>query len=316
VSEGERGFDLHPRQQAANSRQRRTPRSPPVFGSRPRRYAAATVSAVSGRLGKASWGHRKDARGISIIGLSMAALPRCAKEDVEAGSAALRVDWPVYPRRAEHNTVAEGGNRRWAETARQNAFQSHWPWPTRRPPGRGGGPLRRTWPDAKHAGALGRRRGQTGRIQCRSRSGCLLASASPACPGRCAASHRSGCSRAPAKQAANGPEPPLARSAAIPIIIAVRMISATAIVAQRALTRTSLPGAGLMSRRNSGVLQLHPATARAASIPAATAKRDWPKKTEDWQVETAAAARSLLSGDNTFIEQAMWLCRREAEVAL
>ena len=28
----------------------------------------------------------------------------------------LRVDWPVYPRRAEHNTVAEGGNRRWAET--------------------------------------------------------------------------------------------------------------------------------------------------------------------------------------------------------
>jgi hypothetical protein len=28
---------------------------------------------------------------------------------VEAGSAALRVDRPVYPRRAEHNTVAEGG---------------------------------------------------------------------------------------------------------------------------------------------------------------------------------------------------------------
>ena len=28
---------------------------------------------------------------------------------MEAGSAALRVDWPVYPRRAEHNTVAEGG---------------------------------------------------------------------------------------------------------------------------------------------------------------------------------------------------------------
>ena len=35
-------------------------------------------------------------------------------------SAAPRVDWPVYPRRAEHNTVAEGGNRGWAETARQN----------------------------------------------------------------------------------------------------------------------------------------------------------------------------------------------------
>jgi hypothetical protein len=47
-----------------------------------------------------------------IIGLSMAVLPCRAEEDVEAGSAALRVDWPVYPRRAEHNTVAEGGNRR------------------------------------------------------------------------------------------------------------------------------------------------------------------------------------------------------------
>ena len=38
---------------------------------------------------------------------------------MEAGSAALRVDWPVYPRHAEHNTVAGGGNRRWAETARR-----------------------------------------------------------------------------------------------------------------------------------------------------------------------------------------------------
>jgi hypothetical protein len=28
-------------------------------------------------------------------------LPCRAEEDVEAGSAALRVDWPVYPRRAE-----------------------------------------------------------------------------------------------------------------------------------------------------------------------------------------------------------------------
>ena len=54
---------------------------------------------------------------MSIVGLSMAVLPCRAEEDVEAGSAALRVDWPVYPRRAEHNTVAEGGNRRWAETA-------------------------------------------------------------------------------------------------------------------------------------------------------------------------------------------------------
>jgi hypothetical protein len=64
---------------------------------------------------------------MSIIGLSMAALPCCAEEELEAGSAALRVDWPVYPRRVEHNTVAEGGNRRLAETARQNAFQSRWP---------------------------------------------------------------------------------------------------------------------------------------------------------------------------------------------
>ena len=56
---------------------------------------------------------------MSIIGLSMAVLPCRAEEDVEAGSAALRVDWPVYPRHAEHNTVAEGGNRKWAETARQ-----------------------------------------------------------------------------------------------------------------------------------------------------------------------------------------------------
>ena len=49
---------------------------------------------------------------MSIIGLSMTALACCAEEDVEAGSAALRVDWPVYPRRAEHNTVAKGGNTR------------------------------------------------------------------------------------------------------------------------------------------------------------------------------------------------------------
>jgi hypothetical protein len=30
----------------------------------------------------------------------------------------------AYRRRAEHNTIAEGGNRRRAETARQNTFQS------------------------------------------------------------------------------------------------------------------------------------------------------------------------------------------------
>jgi hypothetical protein len=60
---------------------------------------------------------------MSIIGLGMAALPCCAEEDVEAGSAALRVDWPVYPRRADHNTVTKGGNRRWAETAAQERGQ-------------------------------------------------------------------------------------------------------------------------------------------------------------------------------------------------
>jgi hypothetical protein len=38
----------------------------------------------------------------------------------------LRVDWPVYPRRAEHNTVAEGGNRRWAETALRPLGLSSW----------------------------------------------------------------------------------------------------------------------------------------------------------------------------------------------
>jgi hypothetical protein len=31
------------------------------------------------------------------------------EEGVEAGSAALRVNWPVYPRRVDHNTVMEGG---------------------------------------------------------------------------------------------------------------------------------------------------------------------------------------------------------------
>jgi hypothetical protein len=46
---------------------------------------------------------------MSIIGLSMAALPCCAEEDEEAGSAALRVDRPVYPRRAEHNTSSREG---------------------------------------------------------------------------------------------------------------------------------------------------------------------------------------------------------------
>ena len=44
---------------------------------------------------------------------------------MEAGSAALRVDWPVYPRRAEHNTVAEGGNRR--STIASSSQIRRWP---------------------------------------------------------------------------------------------------------------------------------------------------------------------------------------------
>jgi hypothetical protein len=40
-----------------------------------------------------------------------AALGRTWKQGVQV----LRVDWPVYPRRTQHNTVAEGGNRRWAD---------------------------------------------------------------------------------------------------------------------------------------------------------------------------------------------------------
>ena len=49
---------------------------------------------------------------MSIIGTGMAVLP-CCTEGTWKRSAAPRVDWPVYPRRTEHNTVAEGGNRRW-----------------------------------------------------------------------------------------------------------------------------------------------------------------------------------------------------------
>jgi hypothetical protein len=64
--------------------------------------------------------------------VSHAALGRTWKQGVQV----LRVDWPAYPRRAEHNTVAEGGNRRWAEIARQNAVPSRWPRPAIGP-GRG-----------------------------------------------------------------------------------------------------------------------------------------------------------------------------------
>jgi hypothetical protein len=61
---------------------------------------------------------------------------------VEAGVQPRVSARDAYPRRAEHNTVAEGGNRRWAETARQNAFQSRRPMAGQRTPGGGimGGP--------------------------------------------------------------------------------------------------------------------------------------------------------------------------------
>jgi hypothetical protein len=58
----------------------------------------------------------------------MAALPCCAQKDGGSRSAALRFDWPVYPRRAEHNTVAEGGNRRWADCV-QTRLAQHWGLP-------------------------------------------------------------------------------------------------------------------------------------------------------------------------------------------
>ncbi|HZZ22208.1 MAG TPA: hypothetical protein VFE60_06355 [Roseiarcus sp.] len=50
-----------------------------------------------------------------------AALERTWKQGVQV----LRFDWPVYPRRAEHNTVAEGGNIEDGPRLRvQNSFQS------------------------------------------------------------------------------------------------------------------------------------------------------------------------------------------------
>src|ERR1700722_3874144 len=53
----------------------------------------------------------------------MAALP-CCTEGTWKGRAAPRVDWPVYLRRAEHNTVAEGGNKRCApESCRRRCGQ-------------------------------------------------------------------------------------------------------------------------------------------------------------------------------------------------
>ena len=44
--------------------------------------------------------------------------------------------------------------------------------------------------------------------------------------------------------------------------------------------------------------------------------RDWPEKAEDWYVKTGRGRLIPPSGDHTFIEDAVWLCRTEAEVAL
>jgi hypothetical protein len=50
----------------------------------------------------------------------MARFHAALEEGVEAGSASPRVDWPVYPRRVEHNTVAEGGIADGLRLARQD----------------------------------------------------------------------------------------------------------------------------------------------------------------------------------------------------
>ena len=84
----------------------------------------------------------------------MAALPRCT-EGTWKRSAAPRVDWPVYPRRAKHNTVAEGGNRICAEADQKT--RSH---PASALPGAGqprrGSAARGIWPLA--SSSLFRRR--------------------------------------------------------------------------------------------------------------------------------------------------------------
>jgi len=76
------------------------------------------------------------------------------------GVQVLRVDWPVYPRRAEHNTVAEGGNRRWAEAARQNAVPIALAEADQRPPGAALGDVARTPSRAARPGLMFRARGR------------------------------------------------------------------------------------------------------------------------------------------------------------
>ena len=66
----------------------------------------------------------------------MAALPCCTEGGRGSGSAGPACRLAGLSTRAEHNTIAEGGNRRWAKTARQNAFQSRWPRADQRTSGR------------------------------------------------------------------------------------------------------------------------------------------------------------------------------------
>jgi hypothetical protein len=118
--------------QAANSRRRGTPRSLRVPGvahgatpPRPCQPFRVVRAKPLGGMAKA----REECRCSAWAWLHIHAAPeRTWKQGVQV----LRVDWPVYPRRAEHNTVAEGGNRRWGETARRAGRGS-----TRRPPGEG-----------------------------------------------------------------------------------------------------------------------------------------------------------------------------------
>jgi hypothetical protein len=65
---------------------------------------SATKIAATFRVSLTAPTPRSPGRG----GLSIAALPCCAGDDVEAESAFLRVDRPVYPRRAERSTVGDG----------------------------------------------------------------------------------------------------------------------------------------------------------------------------------------------------------------
>jgi hypothetical protein len=58
-------------------------------------------------LSSLAHGASAEARSPVTSGMGMAALP-CCTEGRGSGSAAPRIDWPVYPRRVEHSTVVKG----------------------------------------------------------------------------------------------------------------------------------------------------------------------------------------------------------------